>query len=187
MERLAVPGRPRKSRGALRFVAGTCVFSAWVTLVLAIFGGFGAFIGAAAIPGSMPTRPAFSGLEGAPQPGSQPGLGGMPGLGGAGSLGEGLMGGGGAGGALGQLGGLGAEAGGMGPGGMGSLMAFLPGILKGFYIASGLFTLVSGAVTFVLFLGLGQACYALLDVEEQAHQNHELLQTVLARLGAGRA
>src|SRR4051812_39069113 len=36
-----MPSRPRKSRGALRFVAGTCVFSAWITLILSVVGGLG--------------------------------------------------------------------------------------------------------------------------------------------------
>jgi hypothetical protein len=51
-------------------------------------------------------------------------------------------------------------------------------------IASGVFTLVSGVVCWLLFLGLGQACYAIMDLEEQAYQNSQTLEILVARLGA---
>lgn len=62
----------------------------------------------------------------------------------------------------------------------------LKGLIPGISFVSGVFTLVSGIVGFILFLGLAQACYALLDLEDQSFQMAQTLQMIVARLGAGR-
>lgn len=66
--------------------------------------------------------------------------------------------------------------------GIGDFAPLLGKALAALTIGGALFTLVSGVVTFILFLGLGQACYALLDVEEQQHQMNDTLGIILARL-----
>lgn len=76
-----------------------------------------------------------------------------------------------------------------GSGGAGGLMGELGAALFGkviaaFTIGGALFTMVSGVVTFVLFLGLAQACYALIDIETQQHRMNDTLGILLARLGS---
>jgi hypothetical protein len=71
-------------------------------------------------------------------------------------------------------------------GGAGPLLGLLGSALPVLCIAGGVFSLVSGVVTFLLFLGLGQACYVLLDLEQQSLQMSQAIQIILARLGAGR-
>jgi hypothetical protein len=50
-------------------------------------------------------------------------------------------------------------------------------------VAGGVFTLVTGIVSFLLFLGLGQACYVLLDLEEQQGRMENMLQILTLRPG----
>jgi hypothetical protein len=46
--------------------------------------------------------------------------------------------------------------------------------------------LLYGITLFVVQLGLSQACYVLLDLEEQNARIHDALQVVIGRLSAGR-
>jgi hypothetical protein len=157
----------RKKRNALRFLAGTCVFSAWLTLVLSLGGALFGFISATgmAATASRAAQAAPTYLPNTPSPdnpfGSAGGLG-LPG------------------------GGMGLPGGGMGAPGLGDIGGVLMPFLIALSYAGAVFTLVSGIVTFLLFLGLGQACYVLLDLEEQTFRLSETLGLVVARLGAGR-
>lgn len=169
----AVAAPRRKKRGGLRFVAGSCVFSAWATLILSILFAVGSFMAGAAA--AATAARATSGSQYFPSPSASPSpelpgsSTGLPGLGGdeLGGMGNGPLGG------AGPMAGIGAM--------MGMLQAFIPGIC----FASGAFTLVSGIVGFVLFLGIAQACYALLDLEEQSFVMSQTLNTIVARLGSG--
>lgn len=162
---LPPPARPRKSRSSLRFLAGTCVFSAWVTLVFSIVFAVMTFMAgasAAAMLGTasrsqqyFPTTPSMPSMPSPMDP----------------------------------SGGL------LGPEGMsGSLMNPAQGPLTGMTqliqkaipamsFAGGVFTLVTGIVSFLLFLGLGQACYVLLDLEEQQNRMENMLQLLTLRPG----
>jgi hypothetical protein len=158
----------RKKRNALRFLAGTCVFSAWLTLVLSLGGALFGFISATgmAATASRAAQAAPTYLPNTPSPdnpfGSAGGGLGLPG------------------------GGMGLPGGGMGAPGLPDMGGVLMPFLIALSYAGAVFTLVSGIVTFLLFLGLGQACYVLLDLEEQTFRLSETLGLVVARLGAGR-
>lgn len=155
-------GSLRKSRRSLRFLASTCVFTGWLTLVLSLLGGgisllmgIGGLATSAAVPNTANYFPApGGGMSGGGDGTEMPTL---PGMGGGGGLG--------------------------GAAGMGVLMPQLGKVIAAMTIGGALFTLVSGVVTFLLFLGLGQACYALLDMEEQQHAISDTLGIILARLG----
>lgn len=175
------PVPPRRNRAALRFVASTCVGSAWITLLASILFAWLTFAA-----GSRFSR-ASSGTQYVPRAGATaPGGSGLEGLGGLGG------GAGGQGGLSDLLGGPQAtppDLGGLlsgGTGGGGALGMLGGGLLSGFFIASAIGTLVMGVVGFFLFLGMGQACYALLDLEEQSQQMAQTLQFLAARLGGGR-
>lgn len=174
---LAMPRR--KKRGALRFVAASCVFSAWLTLIFSLIFAGGSFLGGAAamrlpkspaasssMPGSMP-------IPSLPAPGSTANA---PGLEGD-DLGVGSMPFGGS-----PLGGSPLGGNPLGGGPFDLIREFLPAIS----FASGAFTLVTGIVGFVLFLGMAQACYALMDLEDQTFQMAQTLQMIVNRLGPGR-
>lgn len=151
----------RKNRNALRFLAGSCVFSAWISLVLSLFTAFGlvmtgmGFAATSAAPGSTLSSTPLGG-------GSSP-------------LGSG---------AGGEESGIpklpGADLGGALTGGI--LARVVPPLCYG----SAVFTLFTGVVTFLLFLGMGQGCYLLVDLEEQSFQMSEALGIIVARLGPGR-
>lgn len=160
---LGVTPPKRKSRGSLKFLASTCVFSAWITLVLSVFSAFSTFMFAAGfgtMAGSMGASPSGSLTAPANPSLSSPGDDGLgiskPSIPGIGNLGS-AMGG-----------------------------AMLGQIVGPVCFAFGAFTLVSGIVTFIIFLGLGQACYVLIDLEEQSIQQGEALGIIIARLGQGR-
>jgi hypothetical protein len=173
---LAAPRR--KKRGALRFVATSCVFSAWLTLIFSLLFAGGSFLAGAAATAALSKAPAASSspysLPSIPVP--------SPGARGAASGLEGE-----------ELSALpsspfgGSPLGGDSPlGGIGNPLDMIKGMIPGISFASGVITLVSGVVGFILFLGLAQACYALLDLEEQSFQMAQTLQMIVARLGAGR-
>jgi hypothetical protein len=157
---------PRKSRRSLRFLASTCVFTGWLTLILSVVGGGISLLmglsmlagGAAAagatnyFPPPAASSPGGGSILGGGDPDGMPSMPTLPGMPGAGGAG---------------------------------LADLLPGIGKMMAVATiggAIFTLVSGVVTFVLFLGLGQACYALIDMEEQQFRISDTLAIVLARL-----
>lgn len=173
------PPPPRKpARGALRFVAGTCVFSAWLTLVLSVLGAFFCFTGGATVGAalrSLSPSPAVSPLPATPSPG---GLGSSPGA--TNSDGSepipGLD--------TKMPGGLGGGGGGGLP--MGDMLGMFTPVIGAALFASGLFTLVTGVVGWVILLGMGQACYLLMDLEEQSFRHSEVLQILVARLGGAR-
>ena len=165
---LPPPARARKSRGSLRFLAGTCVFSAWATLVLSILFAIGTFMAGASaaammgaasrsqqyFPSTTPTMPSVPSMPSPMDP---------------------------SGGLLGQDG---ASPSPMSPSpgpftGISMLQQFIPALS----LAGGVFTLVSGIVTFLLFMGLGQACYVLLDLEEQQGRMENMLQILTLRPG----
>ena len=168
---LAAPRR--KKRGALRFVASSCVFTAWLTLIFSLLFAGGSFLAGAAAMAAVKSAPATSPLS-IPVPPS-------PGATGAASGLEGD-----------ELNALpsspfgGAGAGNSPLGGMGNPLDMIKGLIAPLSFVSGVFTLVSGVVGFILFLGLAQACYALLDLEDQSFQMAQTLQMIVARLGAGR-
>ncbi|MFN3649890.1 MAG: hypothetical protein ACK47B_09925 [Armatimonadota bacterium] len=169
---------PRRKRSALRLTAGICVSSAWVTLILSVIGAFMLFMSGMAADRFAAQAPSSSTLR-FPTPGGTPGggLGGV--LGSEGLEGEGGLSGGG----LGDLGISRPDP----SRAMSDLMfgGFRSAIPKLFY-TSALFTLISGVVMWVLFLGLSQVCYVLLDLEEQSIQMQEALGIIVARLGSGR-
>jgi hypothetical protein len=70
-------------------------------------------------------------------------------------------------------------------GGPGAMMGLMQAFIPGLCFASGAFTLVSGIVGFILFLGVAQACFALLDLEDQTFQMAHTLGAIVARLGSG--
>lgn len=155
---LQPPARPRKSRGALKFLAGTCVFSAWITLALSLLGAAFSFMGAAAASASLGAASRSQQYFPTQPPGGLlPGMGGLDGGGGA-SL---------------------PMPGGPFSGGADLLQKALPAL----GIAGGVFTLVTGIVTFLLFLGLGQAFYVLIDLEEQQTRMENMLQVLTLRPG----
>jgi hypothetical protein len=165
---------PAKKRSALRFLAGSCVFSAWATLVISVLLAVGSFLGGF---GALATQQRVTSgtqyFQSTPTPTATPAptgetdeFSGIPGLGGGGATGNPLA----------------------RPG-----LPDLSGALSGFqallapmFFVSGLITLVTGVLCFLLFLGLGQACYVLLDLEEHQHQLAQVLQMIVARLGTGR-
>lgn len=160
---LLPPAKPRKSRVSLRFLASTCIFSGWFTLIVSIL-----FAGGSVVAG-MSTQRAFSPgqTQYFPQAPAQPetsiDVDGIqiptsPG----GPLGGGPLGGGGA-----------------AMGGMGALLDGLKGPL---FFVSAVVTLVTGVVSCLLFLGLGQVCYVLLDLEEQTYNITQTLQLIGSRL-----
>jgi hypothetical protein len=171
---LAAPRR--KKRGALRFVAASCVFSAWLTLIFSLLFAGGSFLaGAAAM--RLPKAPAASSplaIPSLPAPGSTANA---PGLEGD-DLGMGSA----------PFGGspLGGSPLGGNPLGGGGPFELIRELLPGISFASGAFTLVTGIVGFVLFLGMAQACYALMDLEDQTFQMAQTLQMIVTRLGPGR-
>jgi hypothetical protein len=173
-----VQARPvaAKKRGSLRFLAATCIFTAWATLVISIvtalvsFGAGAAASRRSAMAGAATTR-FFPQL-----PTTSPGG----------------LGGGGLSGGSGEEGGLGVDLPGIGGGGgaagigPGAFMQMMQPYVGPLMYASGVLALVTGVVTFLLFLGLGQACYALLDLEEQSARMAQALDAIVARLGVGR-
>ncbi len=163
---LPPPAKPKKSRGSLRFLAATCVFSGWVTLVLSIVFAIGTFMAgasAAAMLGAADRSQQYFPPPSSPSMPSMPSpmdpSGGL--LGGEGGLSPSPLGGGG------------------GPfTGMASL---LQKSIPALSFAGGVFTLVTGVVSFLLFLGLGQVCYVLLDLEEQQGRMENMLQVLSLR------
>lgn len=164
---LAAPRK--KKRGALRFVASSCVFSAWLTLIFSLLFAGGSFLAGAAAMSTAAKAAASSNYF--PTPPSATGT--VPGLEGD------------------ELGGIkspfgGSPLGGSPLGGLGNPLDMLKSLIAPMSFISGTFTLVSGVVGFILFLGLAQACYALLDLEEQSFQMAQTLQIIVTRLGPGR-
>jgi hypothetical protein len=157
----------RKKRGALRFVAASCVFSAWATLIFSLLFAGGSFLAGLSAAANAGKAAAATGNY-FPTPTPSPGGIGMPGAGGD---------------ELGIGGSSGSPLGGLMPG-PGAAMGMLTGMIAPLCFASGTFTLVTGIVGFILFLGMAQACYALLDLEEQSFEMSLTLQTIVARLGS---
>lgn len=166
---------PRRSRSLLRFLAGTCVFTAWITLLISVLGAAAAAavgVGAARMlaPGAtLSTLPRLP--EGSALPPSFPGesYGVNPttpgGSAGPGSVLQDLMGG--------PPRGAGGE----------QLLDLLARAWSVACFGGAALTLVSGLVMFLMFLGLGQACYVLLEVEERQLQLQDTLTILGARLG----
>jgi hypothetical protein len=159
-------------------VAVCCVFTAWLTLIFSVLFSIGSFLaGAAAAATAARATSAAARYQPTPTAPTVPGMPGSTGIPELGSDELGALGGGAMGG--GALGGLGPAA------GMGDMMGFLQAFIPGLCFASGAFTLVTGIVGFILFLGVAQACYALLDLEDQSFQMSQTLNTIVARLGSG--
>ena len=160
----------RKGRGFLRFFAGSCVGTAWLTLIVSLLLGVGSMVlGGSAWSGGASR--ASTNYFPTPSPAAGE-LGGQPGLGADGAGGLGGMGAGGAGGVGGMQDALGALN--------------LPGILGALAFWSGVLTALTGVVFFVFFLGVGRLAYAYLELEEQSFQANQTIQLLLARLGGGR-
>jgi hypothetical protein len=70
--------------------------------------------------------------------------------------------------------------------GPGAALSMVSGMIAPICFASGAFTLVTGIMGFILFLGLAQACYALMDLEDQSYDMARTLQTIVARLSTMR-
>ena len=159
---LPPPARGRKPRGALRFLAGTCVVSGWLTLVLSLIGAglsFMAGASAAATLGAPKTN--YFQQQPSPSPLDRlaPGFGGLEGEGGGGLTMPNPTG---------PLTGIGKV-----------LQQAIPAVA----FAGAIFTLMTGIVSFLLFLGLGQAFYVLIDLEEQQHRMENMLQVLTLRPG----
>lgn len=152
--------RPRPRRGALKFVAHSCVASAWITLfaslILAVFMLISAQnVPMTAAPAPLPQSPVYSGGFSTSGDLVDESLGSMPGLSAPPNPGQALMG----------------------------LLPSPGTIFKGALIGSAAVTLFSGVILFFLFLGIGQACYALIDLEQRQFDLQDLLQQVLSRQG----
>ncbi len=168
--------KPRKSRGSLRFLAGTCIFSGWLTLVVSVI--LAVVSVTAGFAAQRTNLAATTGTQYFPQTSSAPAGPGQSGLGEGGGLSDlGIEGLPGVGGDSGLLGGL------RKPGMNFNPLSMFQSLLAPLYFISGAFTLVTGIVTCLLFLGLGQACYVLLDLEEQTFQLGQGLQMLAARFG----
>jgi hypothetical protein len=157
---------PRKKRGSLRFLAGFLVFNAWLTLVSGVvMAGMTVLSGAAtsALIGAIPTAPSLP----SPMPG---GMGG----GGLSDLGIGMGGPGGGGSALPVA----------TPGD--DLKKTLATAMAVLHFGGAVLILLTGVILFICQLGLSQACYVLLDLEEQNARIQETLQMAAARQGGGR-
>jgi hypothetical protein len=164
----AAPGAGRKKRRSLRFLAGTCVFSAWLTLILSVIGAISMF--GAGLAAARAAAAAASGTQYFPPVSSTPSSPDSPGVPPGGEPDDlGLP--------ANPLSSLPKPSDFLLP-----IQKYAPQICYG----SGAFTLVTGLVCFLLLLGLGQMCYVLLDLEEQSAQTSQALQVVIARLGAGR-
>ncbi len=205
-----MPSRARrKRRGTVKFAGGTCVFSAWTTLVFSILFAIGSFITGASLSSygaaaerarQMPpltggsTFPSQSGsplgnltppfpmprTEVDPDTGAQIPVA-DPNLGSSGSGLEGTSVGGSG------MGGLGGGMLGGGPmGAPGAILPILAPIMSAapmLCYASGILTLVSGIGLFLLFLGLGQTCYAVVEIEDQLERMDQNLQLLVNRMG----
>jgi hypothetical protein len=160
----------RPSRGFLRFFAGACISSAWLTLILSIVLGIASIGSIAGIKGMTDS------LGGYVNQRSSQGLGGASGLP-TGDLGGDGLGGDGLG-----TSGLGLpEGGGGGPAlGVMGMLAQLGGALTLVAYIGAAITFLSGVVMWLLFLGLGKLTHAFLDLEEQAAHDRDALQAVLA-------
>lgn len=158
---------------SLRFLAGTCVFSGWATLALAVLtAGFAFMSAAGAARGNAAASRASTNYF--PPSTSTPGLPGVPGATGVGVPGIDSD-------ATEAIGDLGLPGlGGRGPG-LAGAADFFKGLMPLLWTLSGVVTLVSGIVTCLLFLGLGQACYVLLDLEQQTHDLSETMRQFLMR------
>lgn len=154
----AAPRRP--GRGFLRFFAGACISSAWLTLILSIVLTVASIGSVAAIKGMT------QGLGSYVNQRSQPTLPGGQGLptGDLSDLGFETPSGGGGGPALGVMGAL-AD--------MGGMLALIG------YVGAAL-TLLTGLLMWLLFLGLGKLTHAFLDLEEQSWRDRDALQALLA-------
>lgn len=170
---LLPPLKPRKGRGSLRFLAGTCIFSGWLTLVVSlILAVVSVTAGFAAQRTNLAATTGTQYFPQAPPASAGPGQSGLEGGGGLSDLGIP-----GIGGDSGLLGGL------QKPGLNFNPLSMFQSLLAPLYFISAAFTLVTGIVTCLLFLGLGQACYVLLDLEEQTFQLGQALHLVAARFG----
>jgi hypothetical protein len=158
----------RKKRGALRFVAASCVFSAWATLLFSLLFAGGSFVAGLGAAANASKAAAASNYFPTPAPTAPGGMG-------ADDLGIGGSSGGAIAGGIGDL-----------IPGPGATMSMITGMIAPICFASGAFTLLTGIVGFILFLGMAQACYALLDLEEQSYEMSLTLQTIVARLGTMR-
>lgn len=160
---LLPPGKPRKSRASLRFLASSCIFSGWLTLVVSILFAAGSVVaGVAAQKAAETAATSTQYFPQAPAPaqpqGDLDGIG-IPGMGGDSGI----------------LGGAAPRPG-------FDFMSMFRSFLTPLYFISAGFTLLTGIVSCLLFLGLGQACYVLLDLEDQTHQITQTLQLISSRL-----
>lgn len=135
--------RPPRRYAGLRFVASTCVTSAWLTLALSIIGGVLMIAGGAASATSS-----AAGMLG-------------PSASGAGA----------------------SEGGGSAAGN--ALGALLPLMLHGLQIAGGVFTIATGAITFLVLLALGMLIYVLIDTEENTRTAAAAMTAIARRMGMG--
>ena len=160
----AGPGVRRKKRGALRFLAGTCLVTAWLTLALSLLVAVSAGLAGASMAARGRAAASSTTYFPTPAPGGGAGMG-LPDL---------------------EGGSAGLPSSGAALPGPETFLPLFLNALPALYLGSAAITLVTGIVTFLLVLGLGQACYALLDLEDQSYQMAQSLQAILARLGAGR-
>jgi hypothetical protein len=151
------PPTPPRKRGMLRFLGGACVGSAWLTLVLSVIAALMSFGTGASFARGKSLASGSTTNYFPPQPG-YPGLddpfAAMPGMG------------------AGPGGGL----------GLADLMSTLQGMAAPMMFVSGITALVGGIITFLLLLGAGQACYALIDLEERLSRTEQVLHAVASRV-----
>lgn len=146
-------GHPTAKRyKTLRFLASSCIVSAWLSLGLSLLFGIGAMI---------------SGVAGLAAPTA-------PSIGSGGLDSGGLSGGGG----LDGLGGGGAGAGGLGLGG-----GAAAGILAAVKIATGVFTIGSGVMSFFLLMWIGLQIYVLIDTEENTRMAAAAMTAIARKMG----
>jgi hypothetical protein len=160
---LPPPAAARKPRGALKFLASTCVFSAWITLALSVLGAGLSFMGAAtaaATLGAASHSQQYFPTTSSPSPLDRLNPGG---------------------GLLDPEGGSGGMSAPSGP--FTGMTELFKTAIPAAAVAGGVFTLVTGVVSFLLFLGLGQAFYVLIDLEEQQHRMENMLQVLTLRPG----
>jgi hypothetical protein len=153
----------------MRFVAGSCVFSAWLTLIVSLVFGIGSVaMGAGALATAKRASASSNYFPTTPNSGGGGGI--LPGFGD-------------------EPGGGSAEGGGgMAFSPMRSMMPMFDMVkstLPVVCFASGAFSIVTGVVGFILLLGIAQLCYCILDIEEQSYQTAVTLSTLLARMNSG--
>lgn len=179
-----------KGRGFLKFFAGSCIFSAWLTLVICVILTVTSFFSASMLSGAANMLGgAAGGSPGITSPSNFPT--GLPAPNGPlGTNGSG-MGGGGEDDPFSGIPGMGGGGGGALPGlggapQMNPFGGVISQIMGGIIVASGVITLLTGVTMFLFLFGVGKLAYAHLDLQEQTERTQQALQAALAQLNPQR-